>query len=325
MVGFAGRTILYHYFRREPPLQTSLAVVICVTAILFWTGLQDSSTSEKLALFSGKLSLVIFAAAVIRVREGLPWVPAGLPNYGETTPFEEVLRSFAMIVSIFGPLIFLSADFGFRAGGKRPVLLTGVIGIAVPFTVIQILTAITELATLHSSRYTPSVEATVAMALFSGTSGSAFPSRLAVAWITTFGSARFCVHALRDSVLPSRFSPKVRWPLLKGFALLAVTLALGPFEGFSGSPPVPTTCLVVTAGVLTAEFLAGARGGYRIRAIDWIGLMALVAGVTVALRIEISSIDSAWNAGLLWGYGVAFATCLAGRLAQHGFRALSPH
>lgn len=92
----------------------------------------------------------------------------------------------------------------------------------------------------------------------------------------------------------------------------AVNLS-APFE-------ISVTCLVVVAAILSAGFVAGRWRVESVRRIDWIGVVALLAGLETPLYMSYWSIgagaESWWHPWLLPAYGVGFLVCLFGRIAQ---------
>jgi hypothetical protein len=72
-------------------------------------------------------------------------------------------------------------------------------GVALPLFVTLLLVGAIGAATHASPFYQPSLEPTVAMALWSRAAGSALPGRRMIAAITVFGVARFGLKALAEA------------------------------------------------------------------------------------------------------------------------------
>src|SRR5581483_3661330 len=160
-------------FRREVSPIESGAIAGALIIFLFVTGLQSLRTSANLALFSNKLGLAILVAALIRVHEGLPTALKGFPASDGTAAASVAGQGLSLLALYVGPLVFLAADFGYRMQGRRQVAMTAGMGIFSPLCGTLLLVGVIGLATHACPYYQPSLEPTVAMALWSKVAGSA--------------------------------------------------------------------------------------------------------------------------------------------------------
>jgi hypothetical protein len=223
-----------------------------------------------------------------------------------------------------GPLVLLAGDFGYRMKGRKQVGLIAGMGIALPFCVTMLFVALVGLATLASGYYLPSLQPTVAMALWSKAAGSALPGRMAIAAMTMFGAVRFGAMSLRSSVSLPVFGRRLPWVILGCLSGIVAWCSLHPFDtNIETSFNASATCLGVTAAALTADFVSGTRRVRTVRRIDWVGFGALVAGLATAYGVTVGTAvaraNAWWQPGLLPAYGAGFAACLLGRTLQRKF------
>ncbi len=80
-----------------------------------------------------------------------------------------------------------------------------------------------------------------------------------------------------------------------------------------------TRCLVAAAAVFSADFIAVTWRQERPTKVDWIGAVALAAGLATPL-LEMPSLDEPWwFPWLLPSYAVSFVTCLILRFGSRLF------
>ncbi len=288
-------------------------------AFLFLTGLQSMRTNARLALFTNKLGIAILVAAFIRVNEGWTAVPPGFPTSGHEPMVPHLWYGVSHLAFYVAPLGLLASDFGFRAPGRKQVALAGLTGVALPLFGALLFTAVIGMATLRSRFYVPSMNPSVAMALWSHAAASALGGRMLVATVTTFGAIRFGARALMDSSSILRPPGRLSWVLPAGLIAVIAWLSLHPFApAIDTASEVAATWLTVASAVLTADFVSGRRVEL-VRGIDWVGVCALLAGLATVFRLPgkyLWGLDNWSCPWLLRAYGVAFLVCLAGRAVQ---------
>jgi hypothetical protein len=296
-------------------------IAAAVLAFLFLTSSQGIRTDATLALFTVKLCLALLIAALIRVRHGWSAVAAGLPSSGQSPAVEELWYSLSRIAFYLAPLSLLAADFAFHQRRKQ-VAVTGVMGIALPLFGALLISVVIGVAIHASGLYVPSLNPTIAMALFSRVADSAMKGRMLVFAITTFGAIRFGIKALLDSA--SIVSPKkLRW-LLAGCSTAAIVwLSLHPYDLFAASigkaSEIAATCLVIVTAVLTADFLNGWGRTERRKRIDWIAVLALLTALAtpcLLLNKYVWDVDHYWLLRPMPPYAVGLLICLFGRATQ---------
>jgi hypothetical protein len=182
------------------PVFKSGAIAGALVIFIFVTGLQSFRTRANLALFSNKLGFALLVAAVIRVQDGLPAALKGFPRLNGDAAASISGHGLSLLALYVGPLVFLAADFGYRLQARKQVALTAAMGVVLPLFGTLLLVGLIGVATAASPYYQPSLEPTVAMALWSNVASSALPGRMMMAAITIFGASRFGTGALKTSV-----------------------------------------------------------------------------------------------------------------------------
>ncbi|HXS95585.1 MAG TPA: hypothetical protein VN736_13360 [Candidatus Limnocylindrales bacterium] len=302
------------------------AIAGAVVIFLFVTGLQSFRTNARLALFTNKLGIAILVAALLRVREGLPAALQGTPASDGNLRFLVAAHGLSLLALYVGPLIFLAADFGYRMEGRRQIAMAGAVGLVLPLFGTLLLVGAISSATLASPYYQPSLEPTVAMALWSKVAGSALPGRMAIAAITMFGAGRFGAKALTNALAVRSLGRRPQQVLLAGLCAVIACCSLDPFNaGLTASSHAAAACLTVTAAVLTGDFLSGQLRGDKLRRIDWVASTALVIGLATFFLVRSRVSDAWWEPGLLPSYAIAFITCALGRRVQRGSDAQAAH
>jgi hypothetical protein len=286
-------------------------IAVCALAFLLLTGLQSIRTTAELALFSNKLGLAILIAALIRVHRGWPSMIAGSPFSSTFSEAHWIWLDLSQLAFALAPLAFLAGNFGYRSQGRRPVVITAIMGIALPLSITVLLVGIIDVATLRSGFYVPSLEPTVAMALWSHAASSALPPRMLLAAITAFGAARFGIRALVESASIGRLQS---WRVLALFACLGCAVARYSADPFNQTLDRPfdllTSLLAVTSAVVTADLVTRFWRVAQTRRLDWIGVGAVSAGLATALYL------STGNESLLPSYATASLACILGRSVQ---------
>ena len=301
-----GLLLIRWPYHRGPTTAESGLVAAAITLFLFATALQSMQTNAKLALFTNKLSLAILIAALVRARAGWPAAWEALshgPRFMEATDWRRV----SYLIFYFAPLALLASDFGHRTRTRKEAMLIGLIGLTVPFAASLFAAAFMAQATrgLHANF---SNDPTIATALFHGTSSRYLGPRMMVTAITMFGSARFGIRALANSV-PFE-GQTIRRSVLAFVACCIVILAVATPESMHSVVEILTRCLVVAAAVFTADFIAGTWRAERPPKVDWIGVTSLAAGVVTPLLEMPSLTEPWWYPWLLPSDAVSFVTCL---------------
>ena len=323
VIALPASWLLQFMLRRDVSLTESGLVAGGVLALAFVTGLQTPTVRAKLALFTNKLGIAILLAALIRVRDGWPAIWHGFQGSYAGPLILHEWHGLAILSFYVAPLAFLAAGFGGRSRGLKQVAAIGALGLVLPLFGTLFALAVIGVATNASALYQPSLEPTVAMALWSHVASSALPGYMMLTAITAFGALRFGAKALSDSVLPMVVGKRVRWAVLAAFIPAIAWLSIQNWATWAKlSVPLewPPTCLAVASAVLTADFATSRWRVERAPRIDWVGTTALLAGCTAALYLPKwivgADADQWWHPRLLPSYGVGFAVCLIGRTMQ---------
>jgi hypothetical protein len=216
------------------------------------------------------------------------------------------------------PVAFLAADLGHRSQGPRQIAMTAAIGVTLPIFGSLLLVAMIQTATFASDFYQPSLNPSIAMALWSKAAGSALPGRMLIATVTLFGAIRFGAKALADTV--SIHASRTRWLWLGCFVVAITWCSLHPFaQAFTTAFDFSARSLGVTSAILTADFLIGRRRMEPVR-VDWVGCLAGVAGLALPQYAPYVAPQFGFDPGrypwLLPCYLLAFLLCLCGRAVQ---------
>jgi hypothetical protein len=300
---------LWYFFLPATPVWQVYGLTVLSAAFLWHTGIQKLATEARLGFFTSKLGLALLVAALWRVRDGWPAIPAGFENASGPVLWHGLSELAGYLV----PLGLFAGDLAVRIPRRRGVVLAATAGIALPLFVSVLLTGIVAIATARSSRYQPSLDPTVAMALFSKTASSALPGRWAIGAITVFGLGRFCIRAM-SSAAPTR-SAKWRRASLALFCAGACWVSIHWYvTSVRLTLNVLANCLAVMSAIITADWLLRHRATSR--RIDWSGCAAFAVGLLAMLVPH----DS-WQPWLLPCYAAAFVACLVGRMLE---RAIDP-
>ena len=292
------------------------AIGIGLMGFLAFASLQSVQTTATLALFINKLGAAILIAALICVHHGWPAVLRASPVSTVRPEGLELWQGLSQLAFYLAPSVFLAASFGYRSAGRKTVAMTALMGIAAPLAGTLILVGIIGIATMESGFYVPSLEPNVAMALWSHAASSALPGLMMLAAITAFGAIRFGIRSLVESASIRPLGR--RWTLvLLGF--LAGAILLVSADPYAPTFDLLTNVLAVVPAVLMADFVTRSWRVDPVRRFDWIGVIALLAGLaTLYVPGWIVGADDSqwWHAWLLPSYGVAFLACLLGRTVR---------
>jgi hypothetical protein len=333
ITGTLTRFLLSFWFgQRISPMVTGL-VPCAILLYLYTTGVHGLRTSARLAWFTNKFSLAIVIAALIRVRWGLPSAWESLSGPGSLAGEPYTWPGSADLIFYAAPLMFLASDF-IRNRTRRQSLLIGLFGLALPFAGGIFLSGLVGTAkyAIHTNS---GAGANFGGALLYNDSGRFVAVKLLLIGFTLFGAVRFGARSLADVVSISWISKTPQRIVLAG--ILCGTAAISVLGGnrsvnLLDALELPTRVLVATAAVLTADFVARSYGLRQNRRVDWVAMLALLAGCGLPFYIsrlaELSYVVIGWpfattldlepwsHTWLLPAYGTSFLFCLTGRLAQ---------
>lgn len=303
-------------YRRDPTRFGSGLLAAAITLLIFGTALQSLRTSAKLAQFTNKLSIAILIAAFIRAHAGWPSAWHALirsPGFMQAADWRQV----PFLFFYFAPLGLLASDFGQRARTRKDAALIGVVGLALSFAVSLFAAGFVGQAA-HVGHGNIGNGSPMAAALFAGTSFRYSPPRMMVTAITMFGSARFGIKALANSV---PLEGQIRRAVLAVLAGCIVILAVATPESMHSALEVLTRCLVPAAAVFSADFIAGNWRQERPKKVDWICAVAISAGLAIPFLWSYLFVPGEpwWFPWLLPSYAVSFVTCLILRFGSRLF------
>lgn len=195
-------------------------------------------------------------------------------------------------------------------------------GFVLPLFGTLLLVEAINVATVASPAYRPSLNPSIPMALLGNAAAAAAPVRIMLLAITAFGAARFGAKVLHEfPSIRSIRSQSGRLSVMAGFIGCILWVSMHQF-----SLPVQrlsdfsTLVLVVSAAVLTANFVA--RGGSPrgpVQSFNWIGVTALLAGVTTPYHLQYwldTDVNAWWRPWLVPAYGAGFAVYVIGLAVQ---------
>ena len=157
--------------RDFPPAEACL-IDAAVLAFLFISGLQSSTTTAKLAIFTNKLAVALLLAASVRVHQGWPAV------FHQAAPVfdgSQLRWGLAALSSCVAPVALLASGWVACTGGRRDAVRIGLVGIAFPLFGTLLWVAAIEIATFASPFYQPSLRPNLATALWGNAATSAAP------------------------------------------------------------------------------------------------------------------------------------------------------
>ena len=308
-------------YRRDATKAESGLLAAAITLFLFATALQSLRTSAKLAMFTNKLSLAILIAAFVRAHAG--W-PSAWHALLDSTGFMQTMdwRQVPFLFFYFAPLALLASDFGQRSRTRNEAALIGFVGLALSLVVGLFAAGFVGQAA-HVGHGNIGNGSPIAAALFSGTSIRYSAPRMMVTAITMFGSARFGIRALDDTV-PFE-GQTIRRALLALLAGCIVILAVATPESMHSVLEILTRCVVAAAAVFSADFIAGTWRAEKSKKVVWIGVIAFSLGLLtsfglwylVGLDLFAPSLaEPEFYPWLLPSYAVSFMTCLLLRITR---------
>lgn len=318
---FVPMTFLLNNLERKIS-STALGITsAAILMFLFVTAQQNLKTRARLTAFTNKLGLAILVAALIRVHGGWPALLGPFRGDEDRGWFWHVWAEFSMLAFYVAPLALFAADLGSRSHGRRQVMTLGLTGLVLPLFVVLFLVGLIGAATHASPYYQPSLEPTVAMALWSKAAQSVLPGRILIAAVTVFGALRFGGSSLVKAAPIRTAGHAGRWILLACSAAATAWCSLHVFApAFFPALDWSARCLAVTGAVITVDFLTGKHRTEPARRVDWVGLGALVAGLATPLYVPHGPVELTrfpwWYPWVLSSFVVAFLVCLAGRVAQ---------
>jgi peptidoglycan/LPS O-acetylase OafA/YrhL len=138
--------------------------------------------------------------------------------------------------------------------------------------------------------------------------------------MTTFGAVRFGARAIADSISIRQLGNRPKWVLL-GFAIAAIVWCSlhQDAPSLQTAFEISASCLAVAGAVITADFLTRRWRVERARRIDWVGALALLAGLAPPVCVpgwRVGPNNTWWHPWLLPSYGVGFLVCPSGRTIQ---------
>lgn len=296
----------------------SYGVAAALVAFLLVTAMQRHVTFVRLALFTAKLSLAILIAAAVRVRDGWPAVPGGFSIAGQYPWGMLFMHDISEIALFAAPLGLCAAEYASRLPSSRQVFRAIAAGTVLPLVAALTLSSMVGVATRASDLYQPSLNPTLAMALWAHAASSAIPPRMLIAGVTNFGAARFALREIHRSV-PEVVRLKAGWLAPVVIAAIIAGVAFYPFNRvtvdvshFCGK------CLAIAGAVVTVDFWLGLRAADSHK-FDLAGTTALLSGMAMSVWLPENYL---WTDGQWWlpwllpAYGITAITCVAGRLAQ---------
>lgn len=305
------------FLLRDSSRLTQFGAIAGLLVFLFVTALQSLRTNGKLAVFTNKLAIAILVAALVRVRDGWPSALSGFPPQGHNT-VSDLGHGLSLLAFYVAPLALLAANFGHRSQGRKKVAMTALMGFAVPVFGTLLVIGVIDVATYASSFYQPSLNPDVVMALFGHAARMSLPGPMMIVAITEFGAVRFGARALSESLSIRSLGKRLRWCLLACLIGVIAWLFHGSAPDLSKAGDVSGRLLAVVGAVLTADFVTGRWQIERVRRIDWVGTVAVLAGMATPWYLgRWMAADSEWFHGsLLPSYGVGFLVCLCGGAVQ---------
>jgi hypothetical protein len=320
---FVGTTLftgLKWPYRRSPTTLQFALVAVAATALLFLTALQGLRTNGRLAFFTNKLAIALLIAGLIRVRGGLPsvWDELAHRLIGRQEAIANAWLGLGAVLAYAAPWALLAANFGVRLPDRRQIVLTGYFGIALP---IIVSIGVSEFASAAS----PVILnfRNIAGALWYHDSSRFLPPMMALAAMTIFGSARFGIRTLAETLSPLK-ERRLAFPISMILSACGITALVTSIMSQQGSFDLLlylggiSRALGIVAGILTADALT--RTATPTRRFDWIGILAFLSGWAAPWYLPDSTpgtqIDEYHQPWLLASYAIAFAVCAAGRLFQ---------
>ena len=150
--------------RDASPVEFALVATLLM-AFLVATGQQKLQTVARLASFTNKLGVAVLVAALIRVRDGWPGVTHADFDRGPLS--REVWAGISDLAFYAAPVLLLASSLSHRIRKRRELVLVSVFGVSAPLVLTLLLVGVIGAATHASNFYQPSLQPSVAMALWS--------------------------------------------------------------------------------------------------------------------------------------------------------------
>jgi hypothetical protein len=275
---------------------------------LLATSIQGVRTTAKLATLTNHLAIAMLLAAAIRVRQG----SYAIFDVTAASNLRSIWYGLSTTFDYAAPLAFLAAGFAFRLKGKRSLTKVAALGLVLPLGGALSMTLLIGIMTHASSFYTPSLPPAVMMALWSKTPLSyARPAHL-LAVVTAFGAIRIGFRWLRECVL---IMVPTRWVTVSLLICAAAAIGLTLKQEWDRIPfEMPAIWLAATAAVMTADATIARRRTASARMVDWVGVIAFLAGCVVPIVVRWWLVLDEWS--YPWipsAYAIAFVVCICGR------------
>jgi hypothetical protein len=315
------RWLLSQAWRLESFHWTFEGLIAGIVGFVGVTGLLGEKAAVKMAWFSTRLGMAILLAALIRVHDGWVAIPGGFPNYSEASGGMVLWRSLSEIALYVAPLAFFAASWGCRSAGRKHLLATALMGLALPLFTALLLVGVSNVAVQSSPYYRHGGNPSIALALWGGAAQRAAAGRMLIAGLTFLGVARCCIRALAGTVSLYSRTRLAKWLMTATTIAMLTGLSRHMFDQRLIHTRVAATyALVAASAILTSDWiLKRPPPGSRHR-MDWVGCAALVAGVTASWYLRSlmpGTGEDAWGSrSLLPSYAVALLACMLGRLVQ---------
>jgi hypothetical protein len=308
---------LPHILHRDTDSRELLLSATLLLAFLGYTALQSHETNVTLAKFTNRLGIAFLLAAAIRLHEAWPQALPILLSSGPERPGAFDYQRLSRLAFDLAPLGFLGAACAARIDTEKNTIRTTLLGFAFPLGAVLLALSSINLATFHSSFYRPSLEPTIAMAVWGGAATSYLSGFILITIVTTFGAARFAIRAIPAAM------PNPRLHLLAVVTTLAIAIAIFLWRQLLQQQLFPpefepsSVILAIAAAILSADALH--RRPTTPKRIDWPATAALLLAFAVAYGISQSThpaLESWWRPWIFPSYLTAFTITLAGRKLQ---------
>ncbi len=305
-----------HWYWKHAAAASGLFVFLSGTAIT------PVRTCAKLGLFTLKLALATMIAALIRVREHWPRafgdeLVAGWRESGE-------------LLICCAPLFFMAAHFAHRIQAPGQLAQMAAWGLVFPLGAAILLAAFVRRAAYLTHSHLGSLAGFLS-ALNYGDARTGWAAKRLILGMTLFGVIRFSSWAIDQALPISRGRSPIK---VAAFVLLAVVVGVAagkPHPDWGAGPGAAACAVIAGAAVLTTDSLTGRFTQPCVRAVDWTGALAWLAGAAYpfpsAWSFPITGIfvgPDPMELGRWWSlapsYCLSVGLCLAGRLIERALR-----
>jgi len=292
-------------FRRDLLPWESTAVSTGIAVFLLLTALSAGTNLAGLARFTVRLSIAVLIAALLRARDGIPFLLEPIQYSGEIDDWFQVSK----LAYTFGPFVVLAAGYGSLLCSREAVKKWAIWGILVPlFAAVAVATCV-GIVQRWAGLGHPKMPATVLAALWGGAAPSSLSPRVMLVGLTAFGFLRICWTAV-VSALPQSWLNSWRGPT--SLAVLVVWISWPPSQPFGPDLyrwelRACAYCFAALAGLLTAAHFNSAKEEHRdLRKFEWPGTMAILTGIATGF-IAAGPIDYKAPSGFIPAYLVALS------------------